>query len=241
MNKDEIYKKPLGNIEDFSFDESVSQAFNDMVDRSVPGYRTLIANIGPIAAHFIQPNSNCYDLGCSHGAASLSIFKSLADKDTTIYAVDNSSAMIKHCNQLIEAESASSVIQTQLANIEDTKIFNASVVVLNLTLQFLPITHRKQLLENILHGLLPGGICILTEKIIPQNPNTETLFQALHENFKIANNYSQLEISQKRKALENVLIRESLEDHTERLKDIGFSSINPWFQCLNFISLLAIK
>ena len=70
MNKDEIYKQPRENIEDFSFDESVSQAFNDMVDRSVPGYRTLIANIGPIACHFLQPDSHCYDLGSSHGAAS---------------------------------------------------------------------------------------------------------------------------------------------------------------------------
>ena len=241
MNKDEIYKQPRENIEDFSFDESVSRAFNDMVDRSVPGYRTLIANIGPIACHFLQPDSHCYDLGCSHGAASLSIFKSLSNQSVNIIAVDNSPAMIKHCNVLIEQENASSVIHTQLSDIQDVNIENASVVILNLTLQFLPINQRRQLLDNIFHGLLPGGICILTEKIILNNPSNEALFQKLHENFKSANNYSQLEISQKRKALENVLVRESLETHRSRLNDIGFSSIEPWFQCINFISLLAIK
>ncbi len=240
MNKDEIYKQPLNNIEDFSFDEKVSRAFGDMVDRSVPGYRTLIANIGPIAAHFIKPNSNCYDLGCSHGAASLSIFKS-ATHDTNIFAVDNAPAMISHCNQLIANEKAGSVIQTQLANIQDTPMENASVVVLNLTLQFLPIEQRSALLEKIYAALLPGGVCILTEKIILEKSDSENLFQTLHKNFKSENNYSELEISQKRKALENVLIRESLETHQQRLSKIGFSTIETWFQCINFISLLAIK
>lgn len=241
MNKDEIYKQPIDNIEDFSFDESVSRAFSDMVDRSVPGYRTLIANIGPIAAHFIQPQSHCYDLGCSHGAASLSVFKSLSDKTVKIIAVDNSPAMIKHCDELIKKENASSTIHTQLADIQDVKFENASVVILNLTLQFLPISQRKQLLENIYQGMRSGGACILTEKIILKNSSNEILFQQLHEKFKAANNYSQLEISQKRKALENVLVRESLEEHQDRLNDIGFSSIETWFQCINFVSLLAIK
>ncbi len=241
MNKDEIYKQPLNNIEDFSFDESVSQAFGDMVDRSVPGYRTLIANIGPIASHFIQPNSNCYDLGCSHGAASLSIFNSVSEDHINIYAVDNSEAMIHQCDQLISQANASSKIHTQLANMQNVKVDNASVVVLNLTLQFLPIEQRKPLLENIYKGLLPGGVCILTEKIISRKSSTENLFQNLHENFKAANNYSQLEISQKRKALENVLIREPIEDHQTRLKEIGFSSVDTWFQCINFVSMLAIK
>ena len=241
MSKDEIYKQPLQNIEDFSFDKAVSDAFDDMVDRSVPGYRTLIANIGPIAAYFLRPNTNCYDLGCSHGAASLSIFNCLPHDSINIHAIDNSPAMIEQCTQLVSTAGATACIHTQLADINDTEIRNASVVVLNLTLQFLPPNQRHELLEKIVSGMNPGGACILTEKILLQDISTEDLFQELHTNFKSANQYSQLEISQKRKAIENVLIRESLEDHQQRLSDVGFSNVTVWFQCLNFVSLIAVK
>ncbi len=240
MSKDEIYKQPLQNIEDFSFDKAVSDAFDDMVDRSVPGYRTLIANIGPIAAYFLLPNTNCYDLGCSHGAASLSIFSCLPHDSITIHAIDNSSAMIEQCRQLV-SQAGADCINTQLADINNANINNASIVVLNLTLQFLPLEQRYKLLEKIVAGMNPGGACILTEKIILKNNATEHLFQQLHTNFKSTNRYSQLEISQKRKAIENVLIRESLEDHQQRLTDVGFSNVTVWFQCLNFVSLIAVK
>ena len=241
MNKDEIYRHPWQNIEDFVFDEKVSAAFDDMVDRSVPGYRTLIANIGPIATHFLQPDTNCFDLGCSHGAAALSIYNSLEDRSIKIIAIDNASAMIEKCQQIVRKNNASKSIYTQLNNIQDVTIENASFVLLNLTLQFVPIDQRTQVIDNIYQGLNKNGACVLTEKIIVQDPATEELFQQLHERFKSANKYSQLEISQKRKALENVLLRENLATHKQRLLDVGFASVSVWFQCLNFVSLLAIK
>ena len=241
MTKDEIYKHPIQNIEDFTFDQSISDAFDDMVDRSVPGYRTLIANIGPIASYFAQPNTHCYDLGCSHGAAALSLFHHCHDDSIRIHAIDSSSAMIERCNTLIEQANATKIIQSHIADICDTPITNASVVILNLTLQFLPITQRQELLENIFTGLVEGGVCILTEKIIFNDEEQEQLYQQLHTRFKSANRYSQLEISQKRKALENVLVRESLETHTQRLSSIGFSNVSTWFQCINFVSILAVK
>jgi len=241
MSKDEIYKQPIQNIEDFTFDRAVSDAFDDMVERSVPGYRTLIANIGPIASHFLRDNTHCYDLGCSHGAAALSVYHHRTSDAIAIHAIDNSAAMIEKCNTLIKQAGANKNISTQLADISQTPITQASVVILNLTLQFLPVSKRKALLENIFNGLINGGACILTEKIILQDEHQEQLFQQLHEKFKFANQYSELEISQKRKALENVLIRETLETHQQRLTDIGFSNVITWFQCINFISILAVK
>ena len=239
--KDKIFSDPKSNIEDFVFDETVSKVFDDMVDRSVPGYRTLIANLGPIAANFIRENTNCYDLGCSHGAAAISLYRHLPHKNVTIHAVDNAQAMIEQCEQLIKEAEADDVIHTHISNIQDITVVNASIVILNLTLQFIPIDQRSIVLENIFNGLVKGGVCVLTEKIIMPDAYSESLFEELHANFKSANDYSDLEISQKRKSLENVLIRETLDIHTIRLRSVGFTTIIPWFQCFNFVSLLAIK
>lgn len=241
MSKDDIYRQQLRNIEDFAFDSNVSAVFEDMIDRSVPGYRTLIANIGPIAKYFLQSNTNCYDLGCSHGAATLSIYNSISDRSIQFLAIDNAPAMIEKCRQNISGQQASASIQTQLDDIQNIKVENASFVLLNLTLQFVPLEQRQRVIEGIYRGLNKHGACLLTEKIVAEDPESEQLLQELHENFKSANNYSQLEISQKRKALENVLLRENLAQHQQRFYDAGFSLVTSWFQCMNFVSIIAVK
>lgn len=241
MPKDEIYRQAVETIEDFCFDQTVSAAFDDMVERSVPGYRTLIANIGPIAAHFLKPGGNAYDLGCSHGAASLAIFHALKETKRKIIAVDNATAMIDACRNRIAAAGAEDWIETKTAKLQDVPIENAAVIVLNLTLQFIPIAERDDIIKQLYQGLNKGGACILTEKIELAEPTDDQLFRELHENFKRANLYSDLEISQKRKALENVLLRESLVAHEERLHQAGFRQVQVWFQCLSFVSILAIK
>ena len=241
MSKDEIYRRSLRNIEDFAFDEQVSAAFEDMIDRSVPGYRTLIANIGPIAKHFLQSNSHCYDLGCSHGAATLSICSVVDDPTIKIIAVDNAPAMIKKCEHNISLRKTSVSIQTLQENIQNVPIKNASFVILNLTLQFIPLEQRQSIIKKIYRGLNKNGACLLTEKVVFPDAQSEQLMQQLHTNFKTANQYSQLEISQKRKALENVLLRETQTDHVQRFYDSGFSRVIPWFQCMSFISLIAVK
>ncbi len=241
MSKDEIYRRSLRNIEDFTFDEHVSEVFDDMIDRSVPGYRTLIANIGPIAKYFLQSNTHCYDLGCSHGAAISSICNVADDPSIKIIAVDNASAMIKKCEHNIAQLHTGVAIQFLQENIQNVPIENASFVILNLTLQFIPLEQRHFVIEKIYHGLNKNGACLLTEKVVYPDIESEQLMQQLHENFKTSNQYSRLEISQKRKALENVLLRESQAEHVQRFLDTGFSSVIPWFQCMNFISMIAVK
>jgi len=82
---------------------------------------------------------------------------------------------------------------------------------------------------------------ILSEKVAFEDEGRQRFQKELHENFKRAQGYSELEISQKRTALETVMIPETLECHKRRLQAAGFNSVDVWFQCLNFISLVAVK
>jgi cbb3-type cytochrome oxidase maturation protein len=112
---------------------------------------------------------------------------------------------------------------------------------LDFTLQFIPPEQRLELIQRIHAGLRPDGILILSEKIAFSEPWRQHFHEELHHDFKRANGYSDLEISQKRSALEKVLIPETLACHQERLRAAGFSSSELWFQCFNFVSLVAIK
>jgi tRNA (cmo5U34)-methyltransferase len=239
--QDKIYASPLEEIVDFRFDEKVVDVFPDMIQRSVPGYGLMISGIGVLASQYAQENSQCYDLGCSLGAASLAMQQRISAQNCSIFAVDNSSAMIERARDLLPADQAGTHINLVCADIQDVAIENASVVVLNLTLQFIPLEKRLDLITRIYAGLNPGGILILSEKTTFPDVNREKFQKDLHENFKRAQGYSDLEISQKRTALETVMVPETLECHNQRLQDAGFGFIDVWFQCLNFVSLVAVK
>lgn len=240
--QDAIYASPLDEIIDFQFDERVVNVFPDMIQRSVPGYATLISTIGILAARYAQADSHCYDLGCSLGAVTLSMRQRISKPNCDIVAVDNSSAMIERGQQLLASDKSSSVPVTMLcANVQDVVINNASVVVLNFTLQFISVDERQALIERIYQGLKPGGALILSEKIAFDEQIRQDFHIEAHHDFKRANGYSDLEISQKRSALENVLIPETIACHQLRLDRAGFGFSDVWFQCFNFVSLVAIK
>jgi tRNA (cmo5U34)-methyltransferase len=239
--KDRLYGEPRTVIADFVFDERVADVFPDMIQRSVPGYGTIINMIGTLAAQRVRPGTCCYDLGCSLGAASLAISRGVAGRDCRIIAVDNSPAMLERAGDYLLQAKAVPEIQLVCADVVDVPIQAASMVVLNFTLQFIPPAQRSSLLQSIYQGMLPEGMLVLSEKIALASATTQQLFTEMHHSFKRTQGYSELEISQKRTALENVLLPETLATHKERLSAVGFSTVEVWFQCFNFVSLLAIK
>ncbi len=238
---DQLYAAPHEDITGFRFDRAVAAVFPDMIKRSVPGYSTIIHMIGQIAERYAQAGTRLYDLGCSLGAATLAMRHRIAAADTRLVAVDNSPAMVEHCRAVLAADSGETPVDLVCADIQDVHITAASVCVLNFTLQFIPVTERASVLRRIADGTVPGGVLIISEKILFEDAEHQTLMTELHHNFKRANGYSDLEIAQKRSALENVLIPEPLRVHQQRLLEAGFRSVDCWFQCFNFVSIIAFK
>lgn len=241
LQKDTLYASPLGTVDGFQFDSSVVDVFPDMIQRSVPGYSAIISAIGLLASRFAQTDSACYDLGCSLGAATLSMRHKISATNCKIIAVDNSPAMLSRCQKIIARDTAIIPVELVCADIQDIDIDNASVVVLNFTLQFIPTAERDAFIKKIYTGLRPGGLLILSEKLMFNDTRQQTLQTEMHHAFKKSNGYSDLEVSQKRASLENVLVPESFTTHKNRLLDSGFDNAEVWFQYFNFASIIALK
>lgn len=244
MARDTIYTKQ-GPNGPFRFNEAVTAVFPDMLRRSIPGYAASIEAIGSLAARYARAGTNCYDLGCSLGAATLAMRDGIRQPACRIIAIDNAPAMIERCAELIEKADkmggSDVAVDLRLADILDTDIENASMVVMNYTLQFLPIEEREDLLCRIHQGLVPGGLFLLSEKVIDEDPHMEALLVDLHHEHKRRNAYSELEIARKRAALENVLIPETVASHRARLARAGFAHSAVWLRYFNFVSIVAIK
>ncbi len=221
--------------EPFAFTDEVAKVFPDMLARSVPGYATTLRLIRLIAEEVVPPGSRVYDLGCSLGTASLEIADQIGDR-ATIVAVDSSEPMIRRLNASLKPGSP---IESHCADIRDIPIKQASLTLLNFTLQFIPLESRPDLLKRICDGTVPGGALVLSEKLSFADEGTQDRMTFLYESFKKANGYSELEISRKRAALEHVLIPETLDTHLTRLSEAGFDHCEVWFQCFQFVSILA--
>ena len=240
-DKDHLFALPLAELSSFKFDAAVVAVFSDMIKRSVPGYEAIIAMIGELAGRYGQTETHCYDLGCSLGAASLAISEGLQVEGCKIIGVDNSVDMIERCQSLLDKAKPKVPIELLCNDICAVPISKASIIVLNFTLQFIPLIQRQALINRLYQGLVPGGVLILSEKICFEDAHHQQLMTELHHNFKRANGYSELEIAQKRSALENVLIPETLNQHRQRFSEAGFKHSDVWFQCFNFASMLALK
>ena len=238
---DKVYAGKLPRVVDFVFDRQVAAVFPDMIRRSAPGYETIVSLLGVIAERFVQPDSNIYDLGCSLGASMRSVHSRIADPSVRFIGVDNSAPMLEKCRENLDGVIDAGRFRLLHCDIREVEIKDAGMVILNFTLQFLDPADRLDLLSRIHAGLKTGGVLVLSEKIRFDTLREGALQQSMHEQFKAANGYSELEIAQKRAALEKVMLPDSAETHLKRLRQAGFSQTSQWFQAFNFCSFMAIK
>lgn len=241
---DQIFAKPLTTVPDFVFNEDVVNVFPDMIKRSVPGYATIVENMAVIAAQYAKPNSLIYDLGCSLGAVTQALRRHINQPGCHISAIDSSPPMVEHCqtylNQQTQENTTLPSVKVEVANILNLNWQHASVVTMNFTLQFIEPEQRLAVLRNIRGILDHKGALLLSEKLRFDNPKEHQLLNDLHLAFKRANGYSELEIAQKRTAIENIMKIDTLAIHQQRLQLAGFSKVIIWFQCLNFVSMIAL-
>ena len=239
-NKDQIYATPLSSVDAFRFDAAVADVFQDMIERSVPGYGLILQLIGSLAERYAKPDTHAYDLGCSLGASTLQLRRHVP-ASCKVIGIDTSEAMVERCQTNLSRDHSAADFDIRLEDLRDTPIENASMVLLNFTLQFIPDAERTAILTRIAEGLVPGGVLLLAEKVRFDDPGQQDLMTNLHHDFKKFQGYSDLEISQKRAALENVLVPNTQDELMQRLEVAGFSDRQLCVRCLNFEAILAIR
>ena len=236
-HRDQLFANLVAEPSQFSFNEAVVDVFPDMIQRSVPGYGTVVRMSGVLTEQYAKEGTYVYDLGCSLGESIRAAELAIGDRACQLVGVDNSPAMIEKVRAEMPPRSK---IMWHLSDITQMEFKTASVVIMNFTLQFIPINERLKLLKQIRSSMVPGGLLILSEKLTMPDAEMNELMVNLHHDFKRSQGYSGLEIAQKRDAIDNVLIPETAEVHRTRLTEAGFSRSSVWFQCLNFASFIAI-
>ncbi|WP_342083374.1 carboxy-S-adenosyl-L-methionine synthase CmoA [Dyadobacter sp. OTU695] len=240
-NLDQVFKDEITKVSDFKFGTTVVNVFDDMVSRSVPYYNEMQRMLAEIAADHVKEGTFVYDLGCSTGTTLIGLDQ-LIPSDIRFIGIDESQEMLDKCD--VKLKEAGFVRPYDLVSgdlHQHLPIANGSVVILCLTLQFVRPLYRERLLKNIYDGLNPGGVLLLVEKVLAESSIFNRDFIKYYYNYKRRNHYSELEISQKREALENVLIPYKLSENMLLLKEAGFADCEIFFKWYNFSGMIAHK
>lgn len=239
---DKLYKERLIRERDFEFDEKTAEAFDDMVNRSIPFYNEIQNMIEQLVKYNLYPMSNVYDLGCSTGTTLVKLAGNYKENDIKFIGIDSSEAMLNKAREKLKKHRL--LDRCILLNKDLNKkinIENASAVILNLTLHFIRPSNRDFLISQIHLGLREKGCLILVEKILPDNATLRRGYIEFYHNFKEKNGYSRLEIQQKRIALENILIPYTFDENCKLLRKNGFSKIEEFFRWYCFCGIIAFK
>ncbi len=236
MNKDEIFKDKI--TKQFEFDENVASVFDDMLNRSVPFYKDVLELSTKFALDFASDNSIIYDLGCSTASTLINIAQK-STKNLKLIGIDNSVAMLKRAEQKSKAYNIN--LELICDDILNVNLQKSKVIISNYTLQFIRPPQREKFIKKIYDNLEVGGILIFSEKVISSNATLNKIFIDKYYEFKKVQGYSEFEISQKREALENVLIPYTYEENKDMILNAGFSHFECIFKWINFSTFIAIK
>ena len=241
MGKDDVFRVEIEKPSDFKFGANVAKVFDDMVNRSVPFYGEIQRMMAELASDHAKEGSDVFDLGCSTGTTMISM-DIMVNQNIRFIGIDDSREMLDKCKSKLMEIGFSRPYELRCADLgQGIKIENASVVVLCLTLQFVRPIYRERLLKDIYDGLNPGGVLILVEKILAEESRFNRDYIQYYYNYKRRNHYSEMEISQKREALENVLVPYKLSENITLLRDKGFAHCEVFFKWYNFSGLIATK
>jgi tRNA (cmo5U34)-methyltransferase len=241
--KDELFARPRKRVDDFDFGEDTARVFDNMLERSVPFYAEIQRMVAELAADFAGDDGAIYDLGCSTCTTFLEIDRVLPkDSRVRFVGLDSSEEMLERAREKLRTSGLTRNVRLECADLDrGVRVEDASVALLILTLQFVRPLQRENLVRAIYDGLRPGGCLILVEKVLGESSTFNRLFVAHYYEFKRRNGYSDLEIAQKREALENVLVPYRLEENKALLQRVGFRNIDVFFKWYNFCGMVAMK
>lgn len=200
--------------EKWEFNDEVARCFKNMLERSIPDYQSMRALSYELGTRFVKPDTLIVDAGCSTGMA---------------------------VEPFVERFSEYPGVEVRAGNLWENLPLKdtASLVLSVLSLQFMPTAYRQTMISAIYESLAPGGAFIFVEKIVSEN--MDDLMVELYYDMKRRNGYSEEQIMDKRRSLENVLSPLKPEWNVDMLRTAGFDKVDMFWRCLNFCGWIAVK
>lgn len=225
----------------WTFDASVTEAFDDMLQRSIPQYEVMRAATFDLGRTFVVPGTDIVDLGCARGEA-LDPFVRTFGAQNRYIGVEISEPMLTAARDRFAGYAASGTVEIRACDLRRAyPPVSASLTLAVLTLQFVPIEYRQQVVQAIYDHTRPGGALVLVEKVLGRNARIDRRLVEQYYALKSSHGYSDEAIARKRMALEGVLVPVTARWNEDLLAAAGFVEVECIWRWMNFAGWLAIR
>ena len=227
--------------QEWSFNDDVANVFDDMLGRSIPGYENMRDTVIRMISPIVTNGGHILDLGCSHGEMIAKLIKDLGSSMYVNYVgIDSSTAMVSKARKRFADDERVTIVHGNIADAEMQRLRYDSILSI-LTMQFIPIEHRQEILKQIYDALTANGCFILVEKVLGESSLGQEHLVSVYHQMKKDNGYSEEQVEAKRLSLQNVLVPLRASENIRMLKSAGFSVVQPFWQNLNFAGIYASK
>ncbi len=225
----------------WEFDSDVTNCFEDMLERSIPQYDVMRAAVTDLACKYVQYKTDIVDLGASRGDAIEPLVRKFGAYNR-YFLIEKSQSMLEVCRNRFKG-----LIDINLANVMDMDLrtdfpcCNASVILSVLTLMFIPINYRQNILMKCYDSLVKDGALIIVEKVLGNSAKIDTMMIELYHNKKQQSGYTSESIERKAMSLEGVLVPLTTKWNEMLLHEAGFKYVDCFWRWMNFAGWIAIK
>ncbi len=239
QTKDNVMPEDRGRS--WEFDRDVTEAFSDMLQRSVPQYHTMRETVAEVASGFLKSGSTVLDLGCSRGDALARLMDDWGDRLLYV-GCEVSKPMLMACRDRFQQGIKKDTVK--ILELDLRKEFPPVVCAVTqaiLTLMFVPIEYRMQLVSNVYGHTVPGGAFIVVEKVLGETAALDKIMMDQYLKMKREKGYTDEQIDRKKLSLEGVLVPVTAKWNENLLKSAGFRQVDCFWRWMNFAAWVAIK
>lgn len=227
--------------ERWDFNDEVTQVFNDMIGRSIPGYEVMRDLVFRMAKRFVKEGTSILDIGCSTGLSTEKLIETFGS-DCSFVLTDVSEPMLQKCREKYAEEIQKGYVSVKYSDLrKPLPVKGCSLILSCLTIQFTPIEYRQYIIENIYNSLEPGGAFIFVEKVLGNTSMLDDCMVNEYYDIKRDHAYTEEQISEKRKSLEGALVPLTSKMNKMLLEAAGFKKVDCFWRYLNFSAIIAVK
>jgi tRNA (cmo5U34)-methyltransferase len=224
-------------LKDFSFREHAA-TFDRHIKDSIPGYANLVKRIIRDSRRFIQPHTNVYDLGCSTGRtlAKVSRANRTSRDGVTYIGVD--------CEPGFEPlwlRRLGTDLRLRIGDARTCSLDNASLVISQFTVQFIPPMYKRGLLRRIYENLVEGGALMIAEKTLADTARLQDVMTFSYYDHKLERGFTAEQIIEKERQLRGQMTCMSEAELREALRQAGFTETERVWGEAPFAGFLALK
>jgi tRNA (cmo5U34)-methyltransferase len=183
--------------------KEIAETFDSHVREQLPWYDMATDAVCYIARNYLTEGGVVVDVGASTGNMIDKLMPLVEERWADVVAIEKSQSM---CNILQKKYKKSDYVVIENNDVINHELPNADVLIVFLTMMFIPIRKRKALMNALRASCKQGGVIVVVDKVADHDGYFSTVLKRLTMQFKLQQGAKPEDVLNKEMSLAGVQI-----------------------------------